>query len=614
LGQVTKLAYGNDKGWRGSITLSATFSGSPADLVVNTDASVQDFRRYDIAEGSPLRLAARCSAHYSSVIRAVSKLACQAPVRDGLILLNGNIAGRLGAPSYHLALVARDVPMQSLVELARHAKKNIPDDLLTAGKLNGNVKVSRENGVDTIWEGGGETVGFRLASRLNQTELILNRIPFAISQIRDLGQITKKQRMQALRIRAHQEPEAPSQTYLDVGPFMLAMGASSPLTLRGEVAQSGYKLSIEGEAQVQRLLRAARTLGLQASPLTADGLARLDVQLGGGWAGFTTSRPTGTVRLRSIRAEIRGLNAPLEIASAILRLNPDDIDVQNLAATMAGSAWHGSLLLARQCAAPGTCPVRFDLRADEIATDALNGLFNPHPSKQAWYRFLNSSTQSGNPFLASLRAVGKLNASRVLIHQLVATRVSANVELRDGKLVLADLRGDVLGGRHVGEWKADFTAKPPEYSGSGALERVSLGQLAEFMQDGWITGTAAGTYHAALSGSSSPELFSSASASLQVDARDVSLPHVSLTIGDGSLRMHGFVGHLLLGQGTFKVQQGKLETSAGIYQVSGTASLDRILDLKLAQDGAPGFTITGTLTEPRVALTLPPETEAALKP
>ena len=50
------------------------------------------------------------------------------------------------------------------------------------------------------------------------------------------------------------------------------------------------------------------------------------------------------------------------------------------------------------------------------------------------------------------------------------------------------------------------------------------------------------------------------------------------------------------------------------YQVSGTASLTRILNLKLTHEGAPGFNITGTLMEPHVATIVTPETRAALKP
>src|SRR5262249_16044755 len=51
LGQVTKLFSGEDKGWRGTITVSADLAGTPADLTVRSDGSLEDFRRYDILGG-----------------------------------------------------------------------------------------------------------------------------------------------------------------------------------------------------------------------------------------------------------------------------------------------------------------------------------------------------------------------------------------------------------------------------------------------------------------------------------------------------------------------------------------------------------------------------------
>ena len=58
------------------------------------------------------------------------------------------------------------------------------------------------------------------------------------------------------------------------------------------------------------------------------------------------------------------------------------------------------------------------------------------------------------------------------------------------------------------------------------------------------------------------------------------------------------------------------------YEISGSASLGRVLDLKLtrstdvrlARAGALVYSITGTVAEPRVALTSAPETQAQLKP
>jgi hypothetical protein len=406
---------------------------------------------------------------------------------------------------------------------------------------------------------------------------------------------------------------APTDTHLDVGPFSLALGRPTPVIVGGWASRSGYGFEIQGEAQVPRLLQVARTVGISAPQPAADGFAKIDLQIGGGWSGFAAPRVLGRAQLHSVRAEVRGLNAPLEIASANLLLTPDQVTVQNVTASIADTSWHGSLALPRQCALPDSCPVHFDLHTDEVALDRLNQLFNPHVRQEPWYRFL-SSPAGGVPYLLTVHATGKLTANRVVIRKLVGNHVSANVELNKGKLRLSDVRGDVLGGRHTGEWEGDFTAKPPEYSGSGTLERVALSQLSESMNDDWITGTATGTYRVKASGLDAGQLFASATSNLKIDARDGLLRHVALVEGSGPLQMHRLTARLLLQEGKFEIQEGKLETPAGVYEVSGTASLTRILNLKLAREGAPGFNVTGTLTEPHVSPIPSPETQAELKP
>jgi len=324
-------------------------------------------------------------------------------------------------------------------------------------------------------------------------------------------------------------------------------------------------------------------------------------------------RATGKAQLRSIRADVRGLNAPLEIVSANLTLTRDQISVQNLTAAIADTSWQGSLTLPRPCGALESCIVHFDLRADEIDTDRLNQLVNPHVRKQPWYGFLSSSA-AGVPYLLTVHAVGKLTANRVVVRRLVGNRVSANVELNKGKLRVSDLRGDVLGGKHIGELEADFTAKPPQYSGNGTLERVSLDQLSASMNDDWITGSATASYQVKASGLDATELFASAVSTLKFDAQDGLLRHIALTEGSGPLQMRRLAADLTLQDGRFDIQEGKLETPTGIFQLSGTASLTRVLNLKLTREGSPGFNVTGTLTEPHVSPILSPETQAALKP
>jgi hypothetical protein len=62
------------------------------------------------------------------------------------------------------------------------------------------------------------------------------------------------------------------------------------------------------------------------------------------------------------------------------------------------------------------------------------------------------------------------------------------------------------------------------------------------------------------------------------------------------------------------MQQTKLETTDGVYHVSGTASLGQKLDVKLVRGASRGFNITGTLSSPRVVPVSSTETQAALKP
>ena len=613
LGQVTKLVYGKDLGWRGTIGVSVTLTGTPADLAISTSDSVDDFRRYDLADGDALRLAAQCSAHYSSVDRTLPSLSCQAPVAGGFIRLDGSVGGVSGSRTYDLAVLAQDIPMQAVVALAKHAKKDIPEDLVATGQLDAAFEFGRSNqGRRSLvqWTGGGQARDFAIGSALAKTELTLGKIPFSVSSGTEVEPRASRQKT-GPRPAMTQFATVP---HVEIGPFNLALGRPAPAVVRMWLSRTDYGLQIAGDAQVRKLLQVARAVGLPALQPAADGMARVDLQIAGPWSAFTAAKAVGSAQLQSVHAEIRGLNEPLEIASASLVLAPDEAAVKNLTASVAGTTWHGSLELPRQCNGAVHCPVHFDLNADTIATDEISKLLNPHPRNRPWYRILSTAPDSQiPPYLLTLRASGQISASRVAVHKLQASRVSANVDLENGVVQLSGLRGDVLGGKHVGDWKVDFTGKVPEYSGSGSWQRIALGQLAQTMQDEWITGTGSATYQASASGLTSAELVSSAKASLQIEGLAGTLPHIVLA-GGGPLHMHSFTGRLLLSDSEFEIQEGKLDCADGIYEVSGTASLTRTLDLNLTHTGTRGFSITGSLMEPRVAESGTSLTRAALKP
>jgi uncharacterized protein involved in outer membrane biogenesis len=609
LGQASKLVYGSDKGWRGTAALSAEINGTPADLVIAANSSVEDFRRYDVLGGSSLRLRAQCGGHYSSTTQSLSEIICQSPVGDGALTLRGSATISPNSPVYHLVATAQDVPIQALIMLARHSKKEIPNDLLAVGTLDGNIKVRREERDEKrVWEGSAETSDLLLRSQGDNSRLSVEKIRFAISPAAPTLQISGKHR------RARPETSAePAEDRVDVGPFTVALGGTSPATVRGWLSRSGYSLSLEGPARLRQVLNAARVIGIPAPHPVADGLVRLNLQTADTWSGLGTPRVTGKAELRSVRADVGGLNAPIEIDAAEILLGSDEVNVQNLSASIAGAKWNGSLTMPRHCLELASCQIKFILHADEFASDDLDKLLNPRYTKAPWYRFLTVS-QGGSNFLLTLRATGQLSADRVLVHKLAATKVSAQAELDRGKLELHDIRGTVLGGLHTGEWNADFTVVPPQYSGRGEFQHVALGELAAAMLDDWVSGRADATYNAAASGSSAVELFSSATAILKVRARDGSMPHIALSRVSGPLQLRHFEGTLVLRHKELDFDEAKLESPDSTYEVTGTASFGRALNLRFVRNGTGSFNITGTLSAPVVSASRLPETQVALKP
>jgi uncharacterized protein involved in outer membrane biogenesis len=199
-----------------------------------------------------------------------------------------------------------------------------------------------------------------------------------------------------------------------------------------------------------------------------------------------------------------------------------------------------------------------------------------------------------------------------VIRNVIATRVSADVELTKGQLQLTDVSADVLGGKHRGEWRADFTVKPPVYSGKGTLDSIALTQVATAMRDGWVSGTAGGNYELKMAGYSLPELLDSAKGTLNFTMRDGAFPHVLLA--SSPLKVRRFTGALVTEDGDLVLQKGTLDSQSGTFLVTGKTSLGHKLDLKLAQDHSSGYAISGTLADPQVAAAHHPQTEAALKP
>ncbi len=628
LGQLTKLLSGNDKGWRGEVRLESTLSGIPVAMQVAVDASIDDFHRYDISSSEGLRLMAHCDGRYSSVEAMMHEVFCNAPVGNGMITLHGD-AGLPGVHRVDLALNLESVPVSAVAQLARRAKKNLPADLVSAGNLQGNFTVKEEGASPGTpeFQGRGEITNLRLQSATSKVEFAPASVPFVLSSKR-VGPRPPSKGKSVHPLETEVLP-APDELHVEFGPLPVALGRPVQAQARGWVARSGYDLLIRGDGEVSHTLRLASLLGLPAVKASVEGEAAMKLQIAGSWAGnisgnssgFSLPQVIGTVQLHNVHATLRGVSGPIEISSGELELLPDEVRVEKLRAQAGGADWTGSVALPRGCGIPGACLVRFNLNTEEMGLSELSEWLGTQPNQRRWYQMLTSVEPTAPMFLKNLWASGKVSADRLRIRNLVAERVSAALDLERGKLKISELRADVLGGKHRGDWQADFTAGPATYTGSGTVTGISLGQIAEAMHDRWISGNAGGSYQITASGADSTAFWESAEGQLQFDLRDGVLAHISLASDEGPLRVGRWRGLARLQDGKIEIEKGTLVSSAGAYEISGSVSLRRALGLKLTRGtdvkpervGSQVYSITGTLAEPRVTLTTP-ETQARLKP
>ncbi len=628
LGQLSKLVSGNDQGWRGDVQMETTLSGTPGALQLVSDTAIHAFHRYDISTSEGLGLAAHCEAKYSSAEGMMREIFCSAPVGNGVITLHGD-SGKPGLHVLDLAVNLENVAANSVAQLARRAKKDLPPDIVAAGSVQGNfvIKESAASPDGPQFQGHGEIMNLHLQSVNSKAELAPGNVPFTLNA--DQGSNRDPLQHVGFRHSMAEALPASGEMHMDFGPFPLALGRPSAAQVRGWVGRSGYGVAVRGDGEVSHTLRMASLLGLQAVKSGAEGAVKMDLQIAGSWAGNATGNPsgfalpkvTGTVQLRNVRANLQGTNGAIEISSAELDLLPDEARVEKFRAQAADAEWTGSMVMPRGCGTPGTCLVHFNLNTDAVGLSDLHEWLASQPSERRWYQVLTPAAANVPSFLQSLRASGKVSAGRLRIHNLVAEHVSAALDLDHGKLKISDMRADLLGGKHRGDWQADFTAASPVYTGNGILTGISLEQMASTMHDAWISGTGGGAYEIKASGKTAAQFWQSAAANLGFDLRDGVLSHIALASGDGPLHIGRWQGHAQLRDGKIEIEKGTLISPGADYQVGGTASLGQTLDFKLvagpeAKSGAGSlvYSIAGTLAEPRVAVSPAPETQARLKP
>ena len=98
-----------------------------------------------------------------------------------MLMVRGNVMGWAGE-AYDLGISAEQIPLDRVVALARHTKKDLPEDLTATGTADGVFTVRKNPDGAPVWAGGGRTTQFALQSKVLKPDLELGEVEFSIPE------------------------------------------------------------------------------------------------------------------------------------------------------------------------------------------------------------------------------------------------------------------------------------------------------------------------------------------------------------------------------------------------------------------------------------------------
>jgi hypothetical protein len=595
-GNLTRLIYGEDRGWRGALEVSAQFNGTPGALQFKTAAKLHDFRRFDISSGDK-DLNATCAGELNVSASLLQNTECHLPLEGGFLSVKGTLRG-LRFPRYDLAITAESLGANALLNVARRAKRDLPDDLTATGIISASFQARRMTDAPSQWVGNLVANGVAIHSAVLGKDL-------AVSKVVAMANTEEGVPLPGRRGKAAKSM-APVRALVVQG-FNLPLGGETPATVSGQFDNQRFDLHIKGDATLERLQQFAHALGVGAPKIALAGPAAVDLVIGGSWTAFESPEVTGTAQLKNARAEVPGLSVPLEISAARVDLDHHRFTLRNASASVGKVVLNGSANFPRSCNGESPCESSFDLRTDDLNVEQWNSVLNPRLKKKPWYRLLGAGGAEHN-VIASLHAMGHLTSRRMTLGTAAGTGFETDFSITDGVLALKNTRADLLGGTALGEWTMDFSGSEPKYESSGIVTRVQSEKLGTLLNVPLGTGVLGVKYKVKMAGWDASTLAKSAVAETEFTWNGGTLRIAP--DGKAPWRVLYGSGKAGLDKDGWTISGSKWNTPGGIYRLSGTASRDSALALEFTQADGAVWKVTGTLMKPQQGPPAPPPTQA----
>jgi hypothetical protein len=550
LGQLSRLVFGADPGWRGDLTGNLHLEGTADSAHVVTRLRALGVHRAEFAPAEPLDFDANCDLVYRYAHRTFEKLTCNSPLGDGSIHITGDQPAAEAAP--RLTAVLDHVPVAAGLGLLRTVRSGLAPDLQASGTVSGKIAYDA-----TVPAPAKPAQGPR-SKHARPVEAAAGPLTGTLTvEGMTLSGGGLKQPVQAPRIVLEPVlPQSPRQRLAFAGATAVPLGGTEPIAVNLNLTIAGYTAELHGQASMARARELTRAAGLAQAP-ALDGLAGetllVDLTAAGTWlvreeippavkpaapvakvvnapgpkaqsAPAVVSTPTsdtltGTVTLRNANWRADYLASHVQIAQATLNLSAGQVRWDPVIFSYGSIKGAATLELKTDCASGETCRPHFTvalgaLNAAELQT-AILGVQQKGTLLSSLIDRLHPSSAPPFPELD-----GSVKADSLVLGPVTLNQPSAEVRIVPAGAQISSITAGLLGGRleATGSFTRPASDKDrPGYSFDGKVENLSAAAVGQLLGQHWTGGAFTASGSVDLDGYTAKDLGTSARGALHFE-------------------------------------------------------------------------------------------------
>ena len=524
LGQLTRLVFGSDPGWRGNLTGELHLDGTAEAAQIRTRLRASGVHRAEFSPAEPMDFDANCALLAHFTIRAIDNLVCDSPLGSGRIRLTGNLPGNLSGPAAapHFTAELDRVPVALGLDALRTVRSGMAPGLVASGTASGKLTYAPATEEKAAQD---QQAAPKPPARKGRKAVVgappVVQGPLTGSIAVESFQLSGAGLSEPIRIaKLVLEPASASADPASGDSQVLAAtttfpaGGASPLAASARLALSGYQLTLHGQASIGRARELARIAGI-ANVSALDALAgeplTLDLAADGPWmpppapilaiapAGATPAAVpapaspadslTGTVTLHNANWKVDYLVNHVEISQATLHLAATELRWDPVVFSYGPLKGTATLTLPAACALPQPCTPRFQVQFGALDAAVIQTSFLGAQEKTT---LLSTLIERLRPTAAPAwpRLEGTVKAESLLLGPVTLREPVATIATLANGAEIAAFDASLLGGRvhGAGLFHAAQTPKDkPSYKLEGQFEKLSpqaVGQLFGWRSSG----------------------------------------------------------------------------------------------------------------------------------